>query len=327
LNRPTDLADRVLKREPRAIARLISMLEDGDPAAEAPFADIFPHGGQAYIVGITGAPGVGKSTLVDGLIASIRADAHTVAVLAVDPSSPWGGGAILGDRVRMQRHASDPEVYIRSMSARGRLGGLAGATRQATHVLDAAGYRYILVETVGVGQSELAISASADTTLVVVSPGMGDTIQTLKAGILEIADLYALNKADHAGARQTLRALRAMLHRLPAGPWSIPIVETQAHQNLGLGRLWERIQAHRAFQEESGRLKERREQQMRVELRDLVEYGLRTETLRALTEGPGFDTLVGDVLARGQDPVHAARGVLKHAPNRARAPFEEEKHA
>ncbi len=322
----SDIADGVLRREPRAIARLISLLEDGDPAAAAPFTSVYPHGGTAYVLGVTGAPGVGKSTLVDGLLSRIRDEGHSVAVLAVDPSSPHGGGAVLGDRVRMQRIAADPGIFIRSMSARGRLGGLAIATRQATHVLDAAGFQYVVVETVGVGQSELAISAAADSTLVVVTPDMGDAIQTLKAGILEIADLFALNKADQAGSRQALHALRAMLHRRPAGPWTIPIVETQAHQAQGLSRLWELIQEHRRYQEETGVLAARRGRQVRAEIHDLVEHGLRTRILDALTHGPGFDTLVGEVLAHRQDPLHAARLVLAGANDRPPMPIQDKQN-
>jgi len=310
---PSSLAEKVLRRDPGAIARLISLVEDGTPAARDPFAAVYPHGGQAYVIGITGAPGSGKSTLVDGLLTILRGQDLTAAVLAVDPSSPHGGGAILGDRVRMQRHAQDPGIFIRSMSARGSLGGLALATRQAMHILDAAGFQYIILETVGVGQSELAVSAAADTTLVVMTPAMGDAIQTLKAGILEIADLFALNKADQPGAHEALRALRAMVHRLPAAPWDIPIVETEAHRGLGLPRLWERILAHRHFQETSGGLAARRADQAENEVRGLVEYGLRTEVLRALTGNQTFQDLVGEVAARRQDPLHAARQILAQA--------------
>ncbi|MGH2411407.1 MAG: methylmalonyl Co-A mutase-associated GTPase MeaB [Chloroflexota bacterium] len=310
---PSSLAEKVLRREPGAIARLISLVEDGNPAAREPFAAIYPHGGRAYVVGITGAPGSGKSTLVDGLLTIIRSQDHTAAVLAVDPSSPHGGGAILGDRVRMQRHAQDPGIFIRSMSARGSLGGLALATRQAMHILDAAGFQYIILETVGVGQSELAVSATADTTVVVVTPAMGDAIQTLKAGILEIADLFALNKADQPGARQALQALRAMLHRLPAAPWDIPIVETEAHRGAGLPGLWERILAHRSFQEISGGLAARRADQAGNEVRGLVEHGLRTEVLRALTGNQTFQVLVSEVAARRQDPLRAADQILAEA--------------
>ncbi|HEY8286995.1 MAG TPA: methylmalonyl Co-A mutase-associated GTPase MeaB [Chloroflexota bacterium] len=310
---PSSLAERVLCRDPGAIARLISLVEDGNPAAHEPFAAVYPHGGQTYVVGVTGAPGSGKSTLVDGLLTILRSQNLTAAVLAVDPSSPHGGGAILGDRVRMQRHAQDPGVFIRSMSARGSLGGLALSTRQAMHILDAAGFQYCILETVGVGQSELAISAAADTTVVVVTPAMGDAIQTLKAGILEIADLFALNKADQPGAREALHTLRAMLHRLPAAPWHIPIVETEAHRGHGVPQLWEQILAHRHFQEASDGLAARRADQARIELHGLVEHGLRTEVLRSLTGNEKFRKLVGEVAGRRQDPLHAARQILAEA--------------
>lgn len=305
-----NLVEKVLRRDPGAIARLISLVEDGHPAAREPFAAVYPHGGQGYVIGITGAPGTGKSTLVAGLLTILRAKDLTVAVLAVDPSSPRGGGAVLGDRVRMQRHAQDPGVFIRSMSARGSLGGLALTTRQAMHILDAAGFQYIILETVGVGQSELAVSAAADTTLVMMTPAMGDPIQTLKAGILEIADVFALNKADHPGAHEALLALRAMLHRLPPTAWDIPIVETEAHRGIGLPRLWELILAHRRFQESSGGLAARRAEQTRNEVRDLVEHGLRTEVLRALTGSQTFQDLVSEVAARRQDPRQAACRIL-----------------
>jgi len=310
---PSNLVEKVLRRDPGAIARLISLVENGNPAACEPFAAVYPHSGQAYVIGITGAPGTGKSTLVDGLLTILRGQDLTAAVLAVDPSSPRGGGAVLGDRVRMQRHAQDPGVFIRSMSARGSLGGLAPTTRQAMHILDAAGFQYIILETVGVGQSELVVSAAADTTLVVMTPAMGDTIQTLKAGILEIADVFALNKADHPGAREALRALRAMVRRLPVAAWDIPIVETEAHRGLGLPGLWERILAHRHFQETSGGLAARRAEQTGNEVRDLVEHGLRTEVLRALTDNQTFQDLVSEVAARRQDPLRATRRILAQA--------------
>ena len=305
-----DRAGRVLGGDLRAIARLISTLEDDPPGAAPLLAALFPHTGNAQMLGITGAPGAGKSTLVDALVRCLRDQGSTIGVLAVDPSSPFGGGAILGDRIRMQDHASDRGVYIRSMGARGQLGGLARATRQAAHVLDAAGYDMVVVETVGVGQSELAIAALADTTVVVLTPGTGDAIQLLKAGILEIADIFVLNKADQQGAPALLRALRAMLHDAPARAWTPLVVETQAHEGRGIDALRVAIGEHRAHLEGSGELGARRARQLRGELLDHLEQGLRTRTLPALAGSARFAALLSDVLARGIDPRSAALVLL-----------------
>jgi len=271
---------------------------------------VFSATGRAYVIGVTGAPGAGKSTLVDGLVRLARDESIPAAVLAVDPSSPFSRGAILGDRIRMQAHAGDSGVFIRSMSARGQLGGLARATRNAVHVLDAAGYALIIVETVGVGQSELDIAGAADTTLVVVTPHMGDTVQTLKAGILEIADVFALNKSDQDGARRTLRALGEMLHMGQARPWSVPIVETQGLEGTGLGDLWAALGRHRAYLEQSGELDRRRAARLHSEVVDLVHHGLRNDVLAGLMAGAQSEAVLRAVLAREIDPDSGAQAIL-----------------
>jgi LAO/AO transport system kinase len=304
------IEDRVLQGDVRAVARLITRLENGADDSVPMLRAIFHATGRAFVVGVTGAPGAGKSTLVDGLIRQARLANSTVAVLAVDPSSPFTGGAVLGDRIRMQAHAYDTGVFIRSMGARGELGGLARAAHKAIHVLDAAGYAMIIVETVGVGQSELDIAAATDTTVVVVTPGMGDTVQTLKAGILEIADLFALNKADQEGASQTLRALRGMLHMAPASGWSVPIVETRAHEAVGLEALWDAISRHRTYLEETGLLAERRAKRLKGEVLDLVERGLRTDVLKILAASPQFDVVLRSVISRECDPETGAGEIL-----------------
>lgn len=306
----SDPVGGALGSDTRTIARLITRIENGAHEADAALATLFPRTGRASVLGVTGAPGAGKSTVVDGLIRHIRAGDQTVAVLAVDPSSPFSRGAILGDRVRMQAHARDSGVYIRSMSARGRLGGLAAATQQAAHVLDAGGYDVIIIETVGVGQSELDIAGAADTVLVVVTPAMGDTVQVMKAGILEIADVFALNKADMAGAAAALRALRAMLHDRAPGAWRTPVVETQALTGTGIPALWEQILAHRSYLTASGELGRRREARLRAELVGAVERGLRTDVLHALIASDQFSAALAEVHARRRDPGSAARAVL-----------------
>jgi LAO/AO transport system kinase len=308
-----DVADRALGGEIRAIARLISMVENDAPEAVQVMSAIFHRTGRAAILGITGAPGAGKSTLVDGLVGAARSIGQSVAVLAVDPSSPFTGGAILGDRIRMQTHAYDERVFIRSLGARGQLGGLTRSTRKAIHVLDAAGYDTIFVETVGVGQSELDIAGAADTTIVVLTPGMGDTVQTLKAGILEIADVFALNKADQDGAPQTLRSLRGMLQlgQTHDSGWLIPIVETRAHQATGIDMLWRTARDHREYLESSGQLIERRASRLKVEVIDLVERGLRSDVMRRLVASPEFDAIVDSVRRREHDPDTAARAILQ----------------
>jgi LAO/AO transport system kinase len=254
------LVERARAGEARAVARLISLVEDESPLLREVMAALAPHTGHAQVIGITGSPGVGKSTSTSALVTELRRAGKRVGVLAVDPSSPFSGGALLGDRVRMQDHALDREVYIRSMASRGHLGGLAWSTPQALRVLDAAGCDVILVETVGVGQSEVEVAGMADTTMVLLAPGMGDGIQAAKAGILEIGDLYVVNKADRDGADQVRRDLRSMLAlaERPEGAWKPPIVKTIAHKGEGVDEVVAEIDRHRAWLESSGELDRRR---------------------------------------------------------------------
>ncbi|MGH3423791.1 MAG: methylmalonyl Co-A mutase-associated GTPase MeaB, partial [Nocardioidaceae bacterium] len=242
-----ELVERAQAGDARAVARLISLVEDASPLVREVGSALAPHTGKAHIVGVTGAPGVGKSTCTSALVSALRADGKRVGVLAVDPSSPFSGGALLGDRVRMQDHATDRDVYIRSMATRGHLGGLAWAAPQALRVLDAAGCDVVLVETVGVGQSEVEIAGLADTTVVLMAPGMGDGIQAAKAGILEIGDVYVVNKADRDGATQVRRDLRSMLAlaEREEGAWKPPIVLTTASDGGGVDEVAQKIDEHR----------------------------------------------------------------------------------
>jgi LAO/AO transport system kinase len=305
-----NIAEGVRRGDVRSLARLITFLENQQADALPALRALFPFTGRAYVVGITGAPGAGKSTLVDGLIHEVRAAGLTVAVLAVDPSSHFSGGAVLGDRIRMQGHATDAGVYIRSMSARGHLGGLARAARSATHLMDAAGWDVVFLETVGVGQSEMDIATAADTTVVVVTPGIGDTVQTMKAGILEIADVFALNKADQEGAQRVLLALRGMLHAAPATDWAVPIVETQAHQQRGVADLWAALQAHQTYLCRSGQLERRLRARLAKEIRDHVDHALRTTVLAGLLDSAEALSILDRVVDRAMDPGTAAEALV-----------------
>jgi LAO/AO transport system kinase len=311
---PEVLVEGALAGERAAVARLISMVEQGGDAAHAAIARLYPHTGSAYTVGITGAPGAGKSTLTDKLIARIRKEGVDVGVLAIDPSSPFSGGAILGDRVRMQDHATDPGVFIRSMATRGHLGGLSLATPQAVRVLDAAGKPWVLIETVGVGQVEIEVAGAADTTMVVVNPGWGDAVQAAKAGLLEIADLFVVNKADRDGAAETVRDLEFMLDLSmpPKGEthWRPPIVKTVASRGEGLDELWEAVGSHRTFLESDGRLAARRTKRIRDELRAIVVERL-YERAGEVCGAERFDELAVAVEAREVDPYTAAESLLQ----------------
>ena len=310
---PEALVDGALAGERASVARLISMVEKGGDAARAAIARLYPHTGSAYTVGITGAPGAGKSTLTDKLISRIRTEDAEVGVLAIDPSSPFSGGAILGDRVRMQDHATDPGVFIRSMATRGHLGGLSLATPQAVRVLDAAGKPWVLIETVGVGQVEIEVAGAADTTMVVVNPGWGDAVQAAKAGLLEIADLFVVNKSDRDGAAETVRDLEFMLDLSmpPKGEthWRPPIVRTVASRGEGFEELWEAINSHRSFLESDGRLAARRRKRTREELRSIVVERL-YERAGQVCAGPRFEDLAARVEAREVDPYSAADWLL-----------------
>ncbi|HVM40923.1 MAG TPA: methylmalonyl Co-A mutase-associated GTPase MeaB, partial [Acidimicrobiia bacterium] len=275
-------------------------------------ARLYPRTGSAYTVGITGAPGAGKSTLTDRLVSRIRQDGDEVGVLAVDPSSPFSGGAILGDRVRMQDHATDEGVFIRSMATRGHLGGLSLATPQAVRVLDAAGKPWVVIETVGVGQVEVEIVGAADTTVVVVNPGWGDAVQANKAGLMEIADLFVINKADRSGADDTRRDLELMLDLSDLGDWRPPIVLTVATSGEGIDELWDAIGRHRAHLEATGGLQERREARIRTELRNIVVERLYARA-GEICDGPEFEQLAEAVLGRRLDPYGAADKLLTAA--------------
>jgi LAO/AO transport system kinase len=306
-----ELVDRARAGEARAVARLISLVEDRAPELREVSAALTGHTGRAHVVGLTGAPGVGKSTSTSALVTALRAQGRRVGVLAVDPTSPFSGGALLGDRVRMQEHATDDGVYIRSMASRGHLGGLSATAPQALRVLDAAGCDVVLVETVGVGQSEVEIAGLADTTLVLLAPGMGDGIQAAKAGILEIGDIFCVNKADRDGAATTRRELRsviAMTNR-PDGAWKPPVVLTVATTGEGVDEVADQIAAHHAHLTASGELARRRTARLRREIEGLAlaEVRSRFDRLSGLAE---LDALAARVLAGELDPFAAADTVV-----------------
>ena len=307
---PAELIDALVRGDRRALARALSAVEEGGEDAREIGRLAHGHGGTAYTVGITGAPGAGKSTLTSALIGVLRAAGDEVAVLAVDPSSPFSGGAILGDRVRMQDHALDDGVFIRSMATRGHLGGLSLATRQAIRVLDAAGKPWVLVETVGVGQVEVEVAGAADTTLVVVNPGWGDAVQANKAGLLEIADIFVINKADRPGANETRRDLTNMLEMtdLP-GDWVPPILDTVAAKGEGVEELWAAVASHRAHLESTGGLAKRREGRLAEELRTIVARTLESRAYE-LTGTERVAALRNDIAARRIDPYDAADEII-----------------
>jgi LAO/AO transport system kinase len=300
-----ELVERLLRGERRALARLLTRVEDGSvERLREVVALLHPHTGGAQIVGLTGSPGVGKSTLTSALVGAWRQRDKRVAVLAVDPSSPFSGGALLGDRVRMQDHALDEGVFIRSMASRGHLGGLSWATPQALLVLDAAGFDVIVVETVGVGQAEVEIASNADTTIVAVAPGMGDAIQAAKAGILEIADVFVVNKADREGANRTVSELREM-QKLGHGEWLAPILKTVASTDDGIAELADAVEEHGAWLSQEGRRDVRRLDRARVQVRELALGEVRSR-FRELGEGALMDKLAGAVARRETDPYSAA---------------------
>jgi LAO/AO transport system kinase len=291
---------------------MLSLVERGGADARTLGRLAYPASGGGYTVGLTGAPGAGKSTLTSAVIGHLRAQQLDVAVLAVDPSSPFSGGAILGDRVRMQDHATDPGVFIRSMATRGHLGGLALATPEAVRLLDAVGRRWIVVETVGVGQVEVEVAGKADTTIVVVNPGWGDSVQANKAGLMEIADVFVINKADRAGVEETRRDLVQMLDLsdLAADQWRPPIVATVGSTGKGVDELWGAVLAHRRHAESSGELARRRRFRLREELREIVAQRL-GQRAREICTGERWDALTDDVVERRTDPWSAADEMLE----------------
>jgi LAO/AO transport system kinase len=309
---PTSSAEDLLAQarsgDRAALARLLSLVERGGPEARAVGKATHPLGGQGYTVGITGAPGAGKSTLTSALVERVRGDELQVAVLAIDPSSPFSGGAILGDRVRMGDHTSDPGVYIRSMATRGHLGGLSLATGEAVRVLDAVGWPWILIETVGVGQVEVEVAGAADTTVVVVNPGWGDAVQANKAGLLEIADVFVINKADRPGVHETRRDLERMLDLTNRPGWRPPIVATTAPTGDGVDELWAALGAHREHLESTGQLEPRRAARVSDELVRIMAVLLRERAAEAA--GEELDTTAAAVHERTVDPWTAAEGLL-----------------
>lgn len=308
-----EIAERVLAGEVRALARAISHVEDDRESAVEVLRELYPRAGRAATIGVTGAPGAGKSSLVDRLVEVLRARGKTVGVVAVDPSSAFSGGAILGDRVRMMRHTSDPGVYIRSMATRGFLGGLSRATGDVIDLLDASGKDVVIVETVGVGQAEVDIIDHADTVVLVLMPGSGDSIQALKAGVMEIPDIIVVNKADHPLTDTMVREIRSVLSLGAAhghAGWSVPVIKTEAVHGVGVPELVEQLDAHRAFIEAEGTLSERRRRNLRGEVLSLCTHRLRRRLEERLLEDSRFQELLDEVVARRLDPSSAATEIL-----------------
>ncbi len=309
---PADLFDAACNGDRAALARVLSLLERGDTVAREVGRLAYQRSGNGYTVGITGAPGAGKSTLTSALIKHLRKMEMEIAVLAIDPSSPFTGGAILGDRVRMQDHATDPGVFIRSMATRGHLGGLSLSTPEAIRMLDAVGREWILVETVGVGQVEVEIAGKADITVVVLNPGWGDSVQANKAGLMEIADIFVINKADRKGVEETRRDVEQMLELsdLPHDAWRPPIIATIGNTGEGVPALWDAILEHRSIIESTGELKKRRDFRLSEELREIVARRLE-QRAREITSGDRWDQLQAQVLDHSVDPWSAADEMLK----------------
>ena len=302
-----DLAAEFRAGSVRALARAITLVERRDPSVRHLLEALGGEIKRPHVLGFTGAPGTGKSTLVDAVVRLLRKREHGVAVVAVDPNSPYSGGAILGDRIRMQRHALDSKVFIRSMGARGHLGGLSIATREAIRLLGAFGFEYVILETVGVGQSELEVAAIADTTLVVLTPGLGDGVQMIKAGIMEIADVFVVNKADLPGAQRTVQEIRTMLNMGPKLAWRPPIVSAVASREEGIDELFKAVEQHRSRLEATGEARARAESRLKDEAADLVGEWARAEARRLLDGEPEL----AERLLRDRIPYSAAEEILE----------------
>jgi LAO/AO transport system kinase len=305
------LVEGVRSGDRRALARAITLIESSDERAYELIKQLYPETGRAYAVGVTGPPGVGKSSLISALVRHVRAQDRSVGVISVDPSSPFTRGALLGDRIRLADHFLDPEVFIRSMGTRGHLGGLAEATLQAALLLDAAGKDLLFLETVGAGQSEVEIITIADTVLLVLMPGSGDSIQALKAGIMEIPDVIAVNKRDHPAAKTMVNEVRSILSLDTDEGWRAPIVLTEALQGEGIEELWEEIEQHHRYLEENQLLAERRAQHLAGEVFAVASARAKSHLERAVTDNPELQRLLGEVQRRELDPLTAVREILE----------------
>lgn len=307
----TELTERLIDGDKRALARAISLIENGDPAGAELVSTVYPRTGSARIVGFTGPPGVGKSTLIGALVRELRSRGRRIAVLSIDPSSPFTRGALLGDRIRLSEHFLDEGVFIRSMASRGALGGLAEATLQSALVMDAAGFDDILLETVGVGQAEIDIVDHADTVVLALMPGSGDSIQALKAGVMEIPDVIVVNKAEHPLTDTMVREVRTALSLGPAGDWKVPIVKAVATKGEGIAELLEAMDAHRAHVEESGTLEARRARNLRSEVLGLAAARMRRRLEERVAEDEDVAALLERVVSREIDPATAAGELLE----------------
>ena len=306
------MASRVRAGETRGLARAISLVENDDPAGWRVVRELYPHTGRAAVVGLTGSPGAGKSTLIAALVARLRARRRRVAVLSIDPSSPFRGGAVLGDRIRLSEHFLDPGVFIRSMATRGALGGLAEAATQATLLMDAAGFDDVLLETVGVGQAEVDVVGHADAVVLVLTPGAGDSVQALKAGVMEIPDVIVVNKADHPLADTLVRQVRSVLSLAPREWRRVQIVKTEAVRGDGVDKLLDALQRHRSSIAQEGSLAERRRRNLMNEVLALAGARLQAALAAAVRDDPGMQELLDAVVARHIDPASAARAILRN---------------